>query len=302
MICKAIYGLIITVLFLACVDHPREFEETPALQFNATIRLNSRSSETVTDVAYPIDTPFGIFAFALPNDQTWKKYATTATLFLDNNKVTWHDGAFSTDSPCYWPSGKQLLTFFAYSPTTLKATCTPEQGIEVNNYQLQDSVIDFMFTEPITDLSAKHAGGTVNITFTHALCLVDFLIQTPVPQEVTLHLKRLSLDSVYQVGSFHSQPFPTWTGEGNPEEQVIFEGDLPLNDLAQATGEPQWVIPQRVETKLKAVCDIISGKSILPNQQFETQAKLLWGTGKRCSYTLKLSLDTLTFTTDILKK
>ena len=102
-------------------------------------------------------------------------------------------------------------------------------------------------------------------------------------------------------GNFQSLPEATWSATGDTGEAVFFEGNLPLDESEQQAGGMRLMMPQQTRVTVKATCDIVTNGNTLAGQELETDATLEWGTGKHCSYTLKITPDTLVFTTDILK-
>ena len=299
---KAItHGLIagLATVIIGCFDNRCAYEETGELRFRALLELNSWG-ETGNTCTYPTDIPFGIWALSLPVNKTWNNHADGAQTFLEDCRVIWNGETWITDTTHNWPPDRRV-TFFAYSPYRFPATFSTERGIEFKNFNTAADSTDLMFSGPIVDLDWKNSGGTVQIPFTRALCMVDFRVQTPVPSDMIIRLKKIALEGVAFSGNFQSLPEATWSETGDTGEAVFFEGNLPLDESEQQAGGTRLMMPQQTRVTVKATCDIVTNGNTLAGQELETDATLEWGTGKHCSYTLKITPDTLVFTTDILK-
>ncbi|WP_292269891.1 fimbrillin family protein [Butyricimonas sp.] len=297
-----IHGLIAWLAAAAagCTDNRDAREEAVALRFRAVLEQNSRGG-AANPCAYPADIPFGVWALSLPGDRKWDDHADRAEMFLDDCRATWSGEAWTTDTPCHWPPDKRRATFFAYSPCSFPAVFSTERGIEFKGFDLATDTADLMFAGPIADRSGGTSGGTVQVPFARALCAVDFRVQTPVPEGTVIRLRRLALEGVAFKGDFRSLPEPAWSVTGDTGEAVFFEGDLTLDETEQAAGKPLFMLPQRARVTVKATCDIEHGGNATTGRELKTDAVLTWGCGKRRGYTLKVTPDTLVFTTDILK-
>ena len=242
---KAItHGLIagLATVIIGCFDNRCAYEETGELRFRALLELNSRG-ETGNTRTYPTDIPFGIWALSLPVNKTWNNHADGAQTFLEDCRVIWNGETWITDTTHNWPPDRRV-TFFAYSPYRFPATFSTERGIEFKNFNTAADSTDLMFSGPIVDLDWKNSGGTVQIPFTRALCMVDFRVQTPVPSDMIIRLKKIALEGVAFSGNFQSLPEATWSETGDTGEAVFFEG---THDATTNTGNRESDMRHRDE-------------------------------------------------------
>ena len=272
---KAItHGLIagLAIVSIGCSDNRHAHEETGELRFRALLGLSSRG-ETGNTCNYPTDLPFGIWALSLPANKTWNNHADGAQTFLEDCRVIWNGEAWITDTIHNWPPDRRV-TFFAYSPYRFPAAFSTDRGIEFKNFNTAADSTDLMFTGPIVDLTWKKSGGTVQTPFTRALCMVDFRVQTPVPSDMIIRLKKIALEGVAFSGNFHSLPEATWSATGDSGEAVFFEGNLPLDESEQPAGGTRLMMPQQTRVTVKAICDIVANGNTLAGQELKTDATL----------------------------
>lgn len=173
-------------------------DETPEQQELNFSPLSYKSTRAIiSGTTYGIDDPtFGVFAYhsaSATND--WNTNGASAPLYINNAEISYNSTSeiWKSATAAYWPlSGS--LTFIAYSPKTVNATCaTATKILTVTDFQVAktdyitigthaNTQADLLYSLPsaATGLSANNTtytpGGTsaqgVPIVFRHALSQV----------------------------------------------------------------------------------------------------------------------------------
>ena len=190
-------------------------------------------------VTYPIDRPFGTFAFFYTKSGGYTK---DAPKYIDNAKVentssATSGEAWTTNPKYYWPK-QGYLTFMSYSPydklnsiVTCEAATDALAEIKIPNWDVDaNQDVDIMIADRVDDLTANgnNAGYTgVSTVFRHKLAqIVKFSVQTkenfgnldanghPQAGSKLFFLKKIALQNIVTNGSFTSgvQPSSTITG------------------------------------------------------------------------------------------
>ena len=200
-------------------------------------------------VTYPIDRPFGTFAFFYT---TSGGYTKDAPKYIDNAKVenttsATSGEAWTTNPRYYWPK-QGFLTFMSYSPyDDLHAivTCAPTVDamaeIKIPNWDVDaHQTVDIMIADRVDNLTANgsNAGYTgVPTVFRHKLAqIVKFSIKTkedfgnlnsgaPQAGSKLFFLKKIELQDIVTNGSFTSGVEPSsshigiWTPAASPADK-----------------------------------------------------------------------------------
>ena len=106
---KITYIFVLLMLTLSCTNTESEALHEVAISFSPVVYQNTRTSEANV---YPQNTPFGVWAYSLPTNSQWKFDASSASVFMDNETVSYKSGSWVPSSTYNWTSDK-LLTFFA---------------------------------------------------------------------------------------------------------------------------------------------------------------------------------------------
>ena len=189
-------------------------------------------------VTYPIDRPFGTFAFFYT---TSGGYTKDAPKYIDNAKVenttsATSGEAWTTNPKYYWPK-QGFLTFMSYSPyneLNTKVTCAPTKDamaeIKVTDWDVDaNQDVDIMIADRVDNLTANgsNAGYTgVPTVFRHKLAqIVKFYVKTkedfgnlnsgaPQAGSKLFFLKKIEIKNIVTNGSFTSGVQPSYTTTG----------------------------------------------------------------------------------------
>ena len=197
-------------------------------------------------VTYPIDRPFGTFAFFYTSHDGYTK---DAPKYIDNAKVehitSTSGSAWTTDPKYYWPK-QGYLTFMSYSPydklnsiVKCEAATNALAEIKIPNWDVDaNQDVDIMIADRVDNKTANesHAGYTgVPTVFRHKLAqIVKFSVQTkddfgnldangdPQAGSKLFFLKKIVLQDIVTNGSFSSGAQPSnsslgeWSDATNP--------------------------------------------------------------------------------------
>lgn len=100
------------------------FEQNRQITFTA---VNGKATKApIESTYYPTNIPFGVFAYALTQGQTWAANSSAGQLYMDNETISYNttvdaQGIYAPATTYYWPlSGS--LTFIGYSPKATTGT------------------------------------------------------------------------------------------------------------------------------------------------------------------------------------
>ena len=283
------------VAVVSCKEETAEYLPSFNVSFSPAVTANTRAQAG----EYPQDVPFGVWIYSLPEKQTWKKNSAQAKLLLDNSIVTYNNGEWTNTPILEWPK-KQNLTVFAYSPLDVNATYSQQKGLEIKDLDVTAGVYP-LFTNPIADCVAKYSGGCIALPFVPSLAKVEFRVRSMAQMDSVLRLRSLKIDKIHYKGSFQSQPQATWTPTSETMNLEFCSGRVMIENSSQTIGT-QMVLPQAVQQPVELVIDIYNKDGVLIEYGRKITSRPIecsWNVGKYYTYTLNLTTDSVTFTTDI---
>lgn len=217
-------------------------------------------------VRYPLNRPFGTFAFFYTSHDGYTK---DAPKYIDNAKVentgASSGSAWTTNPKYYWPK-QGYLTFMSYSPydklnsiVTCEAATDALAEIKIPNWDVDaNQTVDIMIADRVDNLKANgtNTNDTYNgvpTVFRHKLAqIVEFSVKTkedfrnlkagaPQAGSKLFFLKKIALQNIVTNGSFTSgvQPSNTnlgvWTAAETTETNTYtwYENDKTGRDLVQ---------------------------------------------------------------------
>lgn len=285
--------------FTACsLNKTDEVKREREIVFDAVASGNTKSDElALASSLYPEDTPFKVWACALPGTKSYAQYSAESSALIEGATAVHSEGSrWALPDRTLWPSDGERLSFFALSPASMEASFSKERGITVEGYDISEG-LDLMYADA-TDLNAGSSDGAVKLPFRRALSLVRFKAAASLPEGSEITVKKLSLSGIATCGSFRSYPEARWSADKSSKTDIVlFEGSRTLAEAAADLGEGAYMIPQYAGTTISLLCDISSGTATLRDQLLTLDCELSWGSGKLCSYTLKVT-QSLSFTAE----
>ena len=296
---KIAYTLFVALLALsACTKDEKKYEYSPDMNitFSPAVTVATRAMSA----AYPVDMPFGIWAYRLPYNQKWDNATSEPALLLENSRVTCLNDIWQPEPSIKWP-GNEKLTFFAYAPYDANMTFSRERGVEFNDFDATSGIIP-MYTSPITDCDKELTNGCVALPFIQTLTKVEFKVCSSIANVgFRIFLKSMVIDNIAQRGSFNSLPEPVWGNLGDKRSLELCSECMEVGMSLKTVGF--WMLlPQSPKSAIKMIVDIYDDKGELYAEDFELTTDVIkdtWGVGKYYTYNIVLSDHGATFTTDI---
>ena len=296
---KLTHIIAVALLASACAKQPHTPEMGP-VGYAPVIATTNNRAENCQNL-YPQEVPFGVWVNALETDQLWESAADESRLFIEDEQVVWNGQEWNTTTQHLWPADASL-SLVAYSPATAEATFSIRNGIEFHDIDILDEGNDkLMFANPVSNQLYTFNNGVINVPFTSALSQLSFAVIPHVPDDVEVVVKKISLSNIRHCGSFCSLPEASWAPTGDTYEVVFFEGEESvMGSNYKQLGVAQSVMPQSVNVHVKVVCDYHAHGTVIPNQVFETDEKMIWRVGKSYDYTIKIYMDGIGFMHDVI--
>ena len=233
-----LFALAAGVALAACTKNEvKPVDVDQEITFQAVVDKAATKAGTFDNgVTYPIDRPFGTFAFFYT---TSDGYTKDAPKYIDNAKVentasATSNEAWTTNPKYYWPK-QGYLTFMSYSPyneLNTIVTCAPTADalaeIKIPNWDVDaNQTVDIMIADRVDNqtTNGSNAGYTgVPTVFRHKLAqIVKFSIKTkenfgnldasgnPQAGSKLFFLKKIELQDIVTNGSFSSGVQPSNT-------------------------------------------------------------------------------------------
>lgn len=204
--------------------------------------LSSMTRSVISGTHYPITSSFRVNAEFFRNiDDT-----TPEVTYIDNQKISYIDGVWQTETPYYWPlSG--YMEFRFYSPFDVGAVFDDVYGVRLDGYTIthtddDGNIItdeslknesnltkareDFCVADKIERISNAEHPAEVDPIFNHYLTQICFKVSPDsyftqsvtdgdqvTTNRVVIHLDEIYLDSIFYRGDFklNENPQNIWT-------------------------------------------------------------------------------------------
>lgn len=223
----------------------------------------STSTKAVTS-KYPTDKPFRSTAFVYSG--SWDTDKASSTKYIDDALVKYNseysywinykeDG--TTEDPKSWPGGTSKLTFFSYSPSTLKGTASVSiDGVSISSWDVTGDTGDILVADIAQDKTKNEslAGYTgVPTNFRHKLSKIvfRFSIADEAVEGTQVKVTSISLKDVYSAGSYSRGGYPddNWTTSSTSLKSSgwsLFSGSLDIEKGGFSAEKDFNMIPQRL--------------------------------------------------------
>lgn len=230
---KHIFGIAAACVALAACSKNEVKVNVPDQEITFQTVVGKASSKAIVSTStYPTDVPFGTFAYFYPST-----FGEDTQLYISNAEVknttsATSGDAWTTDPAYYWPKqGK--LTFYSYSPYTIKdkVSCDETKGLKINNYDVDaNQDVDVMVADRVDDQTqnGNHAGyNGVPTEFRHKLAqVVSFTVTTkddyakgtttaPKVGDKFFFVKEIKIGNIAYKGTFESSLKPSLSDKGS---------------------------------------------------------------------------------------
>lgn len=268
------------------------------ISFNNPVISPVSKAKEINGTTFPTAVDFSVYAW----------YGDVA--YMDNVTVTYDGtiddttvgaGAWRPENTYYWPKNG-TLDFDAYSPSSVKASATKEDGIAVTGFEASTDPakeIDFLYSARITGKSSsiEETNDTydgVNIPFKHALSVIRFTAKTAGDYGDYVKIKEITVKDINNIGDFKTN---AWSNQSGTVTRTIFNDTQVITSTTTAIGETAIVLPQNLESSTKTVevkYTIKHGEHEL--EQLATYAFTgSWEQGTRYTYAIIIGLDRIYF-------
>lgn len=292
--------MVLMLIFLSVISCTEENSEYfPQLYVSYTPAVTASTRAPAGE--YPQDTPFGVWIYSLHEKKTWESNKHEATLLASNSIVRYTDGGWTNTPPIEW-LGNQHLTVFAYSPYEIDADYSSNKGITIENFDITEGIHP-LFANSAVDCTSERNGGCIAIPFIPTLAKVEFRVRSMAQADSILCLRSLTMDDMYYKGRFQSFPRAKWTPTDDTLTLEFCNNSMMIESSSETVGS-QMVLPQRVWQPVTLIVDIYDreGNLLVPGRKIVSrQMDSNWNVGKYYSYTLNVTTNAVTFTTDILE-
>ena len=301
---------VLTYLIIACAlaasctkNEVQGWEEQSRVAYNV---VSSPVVQTKAASAFPTTSTFMSSAYELDSSKDWDTDYASSKLKFGPEEVKFIDTYWSTETKHFWEDGKKL-TFFSYSPVSLKAqgVIISEEGVSVNGWDITKSGMSdqLILVADVAKDKVKNesfAGFTgVPTHFRQKLSKITFRIaESDLSDAESIYVTKLAIGGYYTKGDYQKggTSAEAWTNLSNPASEYVIYEDSEGMKLTDAF----WVIdkvmiPQsiRSEAYLSISYRTVKGSTV----NTEGPVKLyfvkdfrsgIWSMGTHVTYTLKV--------------
>ena len=264
--------------------------------------------------AYPTGNPFITTSYKLASGKTWDANKDDAgSPIINQEEVTYNStyNYWKTATDYYWPTDGSTLTFFSYSPSSLKGRVSVStDGVGISSWDVTTDNRDILVADIAQDKTKNEslAGYTgVPTNFRQKLSKIVFRlgISSEAKAGTAVKLTSISLKDVYSSGSYSRGGYADdqWSPSSLQSEWKLYENntgldlskeslssELPFNMIPQsllATGttHPELVIGYKLST------DGSSWESKTATCYFDENLRQeSWEKGKKYTYTIYIGV------------
>lgn len=274
------------LLAASCRDFREEYHEPVELRFSPAVAPATRASYGL----YPEDGSFGVWGFTLPHGKSWDTGRQEASVMIDGERVSLYADGWRTEKARIWDH-ECRTTFIAWSPYEQETVFDHERGVCISSFDVLSDSPDPMFSYPVADLTEPEVGGSVGISFHHALAFVEIRALSDVEKKKMI-LKGVTVTGLKHSGDFQSLPEPHWTTDDSVADFVFLDEESELASDAVTLGEARRVIPQTAVMKVDLTLDVYDqeGKLLEEGRTVSTDdLRVVWNPGRMYVYTVRIS-------------
>lgn len=301
---------VLTYLIIACAlsasctkNEVREWEERSRVAYNV---VSSPVTQTKSASAFPTTSTFMSSAYELDSSKDWDTDYASSKLKFGPEEVKFIDTYWSTETKHFWEDGKKL-TFFSYSPVSLKAqgVIISEEGVSVNGWDITKSGMSdqLILVADVAKDKVKNesfAGFTgVPTHFRHKLSKVSIrLAESTFSEADDIYVTKLSIGRYYAKADFKKggTDAESWTNfQNSVSETVLYEAAT-----GKLLSDEFWVldnvmIPQTLTADSYLTISYKSVKSGVTKDEGPVTLYFMrdfrsgiWAIGTHVTYTLKV--------------
>ena len=160
--------------------------------------------------AYPTGSPFITTSYKLASGKTWDANKAEASIFINQQEVRYNAiyNYWKTATDYYWPTDGSTLTFFSYSPASLKSTASVStDGVSISSWDVTVKNGDILVADIAQDKTkneslAGYTGVPTNFRQKLSKIVFRFRIADEADAATQVKVSSISLKDVYSAGSY----------------------------------------------------------------------------------------------------
>ncbi|MGM9780901.1 MAG: fimbrillin family protein [Candidatus Cryptobacteroides sp.] len=268
--------------------------------------------------AYPAESPFITTSYKLASGKTWdaNKAEASTFIFINQEEVSYNTtyNYWKTAADYYWPTDGSTLTFFSYSPTTLKGskTSVSVEGVSISSWDVTSNSGDILVADIAQDKTkneslAGYTGVPTNFRQKLSKIVFRFRIADEADANTQVKVNSISLKDVYSAGSYSRGGYSDdkWTPSSTSLKSKgwsLYSGSFDIARGSFSVEQKFNMIPQRLVASASAHPILEIGYSISTDGGSSWKSKTAscyfdenlrqeeWEKGKKYSYNIYIGV------------
>ena len=266
--------------------------------------------------AYPTGSPFITTSYQLASGKTWDANKAEASLNINQEEVSYNAtyNYWKTDTDYYWPTDGSTLTFFSYSPTTLKGskTSVSTEGVRISSWDVTSDSGDILVADIAQDKTkneslAGYTGVPTNFRQKLSKIVFRFRIADEADAATQVKVSSISLKDVYSAGLYSRGGYSDdkWTPSSTSLKSSrwsLYSGSFDIARGSFSAEQEFNMIPQRLLASASAHPILEIGYSISTDGGANWESKTAscyfdenlrqeeWEKGKKYSYNIYIGV------------
>ena len=265
--------------------------------------------------AYPIGSPFITTSYKLASGKTWDANKAEASININQEEVSYNAtyNYWKTATDYYWPDDGRL-TFFSYSPASLKGskTSVSTEGVSISSWDVTSDSGDILVADIAQDKTkneslAGYTGVPTNFRQKLSKIVFRFRIADEADANTQVKVNSISLKDVYSAGSYSRGGYSDdkWTPSSTSLKSKgwsLYSGSFDIAIGSFSVEQEFNMIPQRLVASASAHPILEIGYSISTDGGSSWKSKTAscyfdenlrqeeWEKGKKYSYNIYIGV------------
>lgn len=274
------------------------------------IGFNTVSTKAAS--AYPTGNPFITTSYKLASGKTWDaNKADAGSPIINQEEVTYNStyNYWKTATDYYWPTDGSTLTFFSYSPSSLKGRVSVStDGVGISWDVTSDTgdilVADIAQDKTKNESLAGYTGVPTNFRQKLSKTVFRLGISSEADAGTAVKLTSISLKDVYSSGSYSRGGYSDdkWTPSSLQTEWKLYENEVVLSKGSLSDELPFNMIPQSLLASETTHPELVIGYQLSTDNGSSWESKTAtcyfdenlrqesWEKGKKYTYTIYIGV------------
>ena len=216
--------------------------------------------------AYPTGSPFITTSYKLASGKTWDANKADAGININQEVVSYNAtyNYWKTDTDYYWPTDGSTLTFFSYSPASLKGskTSVSTDGVSISAWDVTSDSRDILVADIAQDKTkneslAGYTGVPTNFRQKLSKIVFCFSIANEAGADTRVKVTSINLKDVYSAGSYSRGGYSDdkWTPSSTSLKSSgwgLYSGSFDIAKGSFSAEQEFNMIPQRLVASASA--------------------------------------------------